>query len=216
MEPAKIRKKASEIITFLSGTIHAQSLKMLSSFKKFSQPEKKPLKKSPPKGDSRTGSSASPAFGAKLRPLPGQFLKVLDLQRVPEGKRKPMLFGLVGVVLLFIVIITVPVKRTPKKNASPASEAGFSSSTEKTDYVPAAEKPKVSAPPAFPAGISIPTEELFFPDEPDFVPEFLLEREPRVSWSLEDIRQYWRVPFDSGSWSSAIKTTVDALMENVQ
>ena len=116
-----------------------------------------------------------------------RIIKILDLERVPIGKRRPMLIGLGGIVLLFIVIIVL-LSWKPKKSASSVIADGF----------------------------SISSEELFTPDEPDFVPEFLLEREPRLSWSLEDIRQYWKVPYDSGNWKAEIKLTVDKLMESVQ
>jgi len=65
------------------------------------------------------------------------------------------------------------------------------------------------------AGHGIPVEELFIPDEPDFLPEFLLEREPRPSWSIEDIRPYWRRPADPASWQGVIRSAVDELMEGV-
>ena len=63
--------------------------------------------------------------------------------------------------------------------------------------------------------ISIPPEDFFFPSEPDFLPGFLPEREPRRFWSLEDIRQYWKVPENSDWWRGEIKSTVDKLMEGV-
>ena len=61
----------------------------------------------------------------------------------------------------------------------------------------------------------IPPEELFIPDEPDFVPDFLLEREPRHFWSIDDIRPYWRSPGNPEFWHNVIRTAVDELMENI-
>ena len=61
----------------------------------------------------------------------------------------------------------------------------------------------------------IPPEELFIPAEPDFVPDFLLEREPRHFWSVEDIRPYWRVPANPEFWQDLIRSAVDELMESV-
>ena len=69
--------------------------------------------------------------------------------------------------------------------------------------------------PAITAGFSIPSEELFFPSEPDFLPGFLPEREPRRFWSLEEIRQYWKTPGNPDWWREEIKSTVDNLMEGV-
>ena len=64
-------------------------------------------------------------------------------------------------------------------------------------------------------GVSIPSEDLFFPSEPDFVPDFLPEREPRRFWSLDEIRRYWKIPENSDWWRGEIKSTVDRLMEGV-
>ena len=70
------------------------------------------------------------------------------------------------------------------------------------------------------ASFAIPPEELFIPREPDFVPDFILEREPRNFWYIEDIRPYWRVPSNSeqvplGYWQGVLRSTVDELMERV-
>ena len=65
------------------------------------------------------------------------------------------------------------------------------------------------------SGLSIPAEEFFFPSEPDFLPGFLPEREPRRFWSLEDIRQYWKNPGNSDWWMEKIESTVDSIMEGV-
>ena len=62
---------------------------------------------------------------------------------------------------------------------------------------------------------AIPSEELFIPAEPDFVPDFLLEREPRHFWSIEDIRPYWRSPANPDFWQGVVRSAVDELMENV-
>ena len=63
---------------------------------------------------------------------------------------------------------------------------------------------------------AIAPEELFIPDEPNFVPDFLLEREPRHFWSVEDIRPYWRTPGAQEFWQGIIRSTVEELMENVR
>ena len=117
--------------------------------------------------------------------------------RFPEEKRRPMLFSLAGLAaLLLILVITVLV----------ASFRG----------------PKKSDPADISTGPQIPSEELFIPGEPDFAPEFMLEREKRRSWSLEDIRPYWRDPASGTSpgaassiWREEIKSAVDKLMEAV-
>ena len=67
----------------------------------------------------------------------------------------------------------------------------------------------------FSVSLSIPLDELFFPDEPDFLPEFLLEREPRLFWSIDDIRPYWRIPGNNEFWQGQVRSAVDSLMEGI-
>jgi len=110
--------------------------------------------------------------------------------RFPEDKRRAMLFSAGGLTaLLLILAVTIL-----------AGSLG---------------RPEKSVTPDISKGPEIPSGELFFPGEPDFVPEYLLEREPRRSWSLEDIRPYWKAPADSGVWRDEIKSGVDKLMEAV-
>ena len=111
------------------------------------------------------------------------------LDRIPEEKRRPFLIGLGGlggIVMIILVIIILKPGRGGPDSASPLAR-----------------------------GFVIPQEELFIPSEPDFVPEFLLEREPRGVWLLEDIRPYWKSPEISGFWREEIKSAVDKLMEGV-
>ncbi|MCL2243129.1 MAG: hypothetical protein FWC03_01515 [Treponema sp.] len=63
----------------------------------------------------------------------------------------------------------------------------------------------------------IPAQELFLPDEPDFVPGVLLERERRSSWTGQDASAFWRDPLMYGEeqWREKIETAVDRLLENV-
>ena len=105
------------------------------------------------------------------------------------GKKRLILFGLVGVVILvFGILITIIVVNTRPKNTD-----AFNVS----------------------AGLSIPAEEFFFPSEPDFLPGFLPEREPRRFWTLDDIRPYWKAPGNPDWWMGEIISTVDSLMEGV-
>ena len=64
--------------------------------------------------------------------------------------------------------------------------------------------------------ITIPPEELFLPDEPDFLPTVILEREPH-KWSAEDALPFWTNPLENnpGQWQDDIKSVVDGIMERV-
>jgi hypothetical protein len=63
----------------------------------------------------------------------------------------------------------------------------------------------------------IPAEELFIPEEPDFVPGVILEREKRMQWSVDDATPWWQDPLKDGEqeWRDQIEKTVDEIMESV-
>jgi hypothetical protein len=63
----------------------------------------------------------------------------------------------------------------------------------------------------------IPAEDLFLPDEPDFVPGVILEREKRTQWTPDDAMPWWQDPLKDGEqeWRDRIEKTVDEIMENV-
>jgi hypothetical protein len=65
--------------------------------------------------------------------------------------------------------------------------------------------------------LAIPPEELFLPGEPDFLPELLLERPPRDSWTLEDVRPFWTDPLEGGDgpWRDRVESVIDELLESV-
>ena len=63
----------------------------------------------------------------------------------------------------------------------------------------------------------IPPDDLFLPDEPDFVPGILLEREQRAAWTADDAAPLWQDPLRNGEepWRDRIERTVDEIMESV-
>ena len=63
----------------------------------------------------------------------------------------------------------------------------------------------------------IPAGELFIPNEPDFIPGVLLERDRRTSWTLEDAAEHWQDPlrFGEGQWRDNIETAIDAFLEHI-
>ena len=135
-------------------------------------------------------------FGSWLRKIGktvSDFLLSLEtryLHRFPEKQRRPMLFGIWGAAMLVLVLlISIPVTLSGRT--------------------------RQAAPVRVISGLIIPANELFIPSEPDFLPEFLFEREPRSYWLLEDLRPYWRVPEDTELWRDQIKSVVDRLMESV-
>jgi hypothetical protein len=65
--------------------------------------------------------------------------------------------------------------------------------------------------------LSIPQEDFFLPDEPDFLPEVLLEREPRSEWTPDDALPFWKDPLheDPEKWRGRIEMVIDELLEGV-
>ena len=127
-------------------------------------------------------------LAGKLNFMKSRFSRVFNLGHFPEGKRRPIFFAFCGLCVLFLILAISALALNsgkPKKNALPERMAG------------------------------IPYEELFFPSEPDFLPKFLLEREPRPFWTVEDTRPYWKAPGNPEFWKGEIKTAVDKLLEGV-
>ena len=109
--------------------------------------------------------------------------------RLTSEKKRLMFFALGGLAVFFIILLTVVIALNPRQpGSSPANRT---------------------------AADGIPAEELFIPDEPDFLPDFLLDREPRHFWSVDDIRPYWRSPGNPAFWQDLIRSAVDELMENI-
>ena len=63
----------------------------------------------------------------------------------------------------------------------------------------------------------IPPDDLFLPNEPDFVPGVLLEREQRAVWTADDAAPLWQDPLRNGEepWRDRIERTIDEIMESV-
>jgi hypothetical protein len=65
--------------------------------------------------------------------------------------------------------------------------------------------------------VELPAEELFLGDEPDFLPEVLLERERRDVWTADDARPYWTDPGNEGDkvYEDMMGDVVERIMERV-
>jgi len=152
--------------------------------------EENPLSQVLPMDDDPPGGSLSQK---KLGALSNYFRSVENkyLSRFPSEKRRLILFGIGGTAALFFVFVI----------AIPAVLSGRSGQ---------------AAPISPVSGFVIPAEELFIPSEPDFLPEFILEREPRSFWSLDDLRPHWRVLEGTELWREQVTSEVDRIMEGVR
>jgi hypothetical protein len=61
----------------------------------------------------------------------------------------------------------------------------------------------------------IPPEDLFLPEEPDFLPSVILERERRDAWTTDDAEPYWYNPLEHGEeeWRERVEEVIDDLLE---
>jgi len=120
------------------------------------------------------------------------FFRELAKKLTDEQKRRLILISTAGfcVLLTFTVIMSI-VNRTEKRIPSEP------------------ERTKIYFP--------IPAEELFLPEEPDFLPGVLLDRDRRTSWSGQDAQEYWQDPLRAGEeqWREKIEAEVDELLERV-
>ena len=116
--------------------------------------------------------------------------------KIPPEKRNLVLMSAAGAVVLVLLII--------------AGAHILSRSKTRIQNPPAARTETVQQ------GI-IPPEELFLPDEPDFLPDVILEREQRTEWTAEDAAPFWQNPLKDGEeqWRDHIENTIDEIMETV-
>jgi len=113
--------------------------------------------------------------------------------------KRPLLFAAVVVVLAALVLLCIMTVLIQFGIIAPRG-------SKKTEVQPS----------SFNTAHAIPPEALFIPDEPDFVPPFLVEREVRGSWSLDEIRPYWRAQTDNEFLRRIVRSAVDDLMTGVR
>jgi hypothetical protein len=65
--------------------------------------------------------------------------------------------------------------------------------------------------------IPIPPDDIFLPDEPDFVPGVILERDRRTKWTEQDALEYWQDPLKEGEeqWRDKVEIEIDKYLERV-
>jgi hypothetical protein len=65
--------------------------------------------------------------------------------------------------------------------------------------------------------LAISPEDLFLPEEPDVLPDFIPERPPRDTWTSADAQPYWTDPLEGKEqlWRNRLGAVIDDLMEGV-
>jgi len=116
-------------------------------------------------------------------------LKNFSFKNLALDKKPPVFFITCGIVVFLLILITIAVALSTGGQGVPSA--------------------------ALPIH-AISQDELFIPAEPDFIPGFIPEREPRQFWSIEDILPHWTAPGAPDFWQSVIQSAVDEIMENVR
>jgi len=131
-----------------------------------------------------------------LEELYGRLRPVIDrlVEKVPPEKRRLVLTASIGGFCAVFVLLL----------------AGTSLLTKGGD------KGREGAAPPVQQGV-IPPDDLFLPDEPDFIPGILLEREQRAQWTADDAAPLWQDPLRNGEepWRDRIERAIDEIMESV-
>jgi hypothetical protein len=131
---------------------------------------------------------------SELRVRAQPFIQKLAAKLPPE-KRRPALIASIGVCAVFVLVFAgISLLAGNRDGRAPAP----------------AERAPVRQ------GL-IPADDLFLPDEPDFVPGVLLEREQRAVWTADDAVPLWQDPLKNGEepWRNHIERTIDEIMESV-
>ena len=146
-------------------------------------------------------------MGDKITELRGWLKEKLDklLARLPKEKldklrvklptdRRIILTMAIGVPIILLLFITGISLLVKDKTAKPEPLPASSVITKR-----------------------IPAEDLFLPDEPDFVPGVMLEREKQTQWTADNAIPWWQDPLKDGEqeWRDQIEKTVDEIMESV-
>ena len=115
---------------------------------------------------------------------------------LPQGKRRLIVMGSIGICAVFLLIITGTLLLTGGGREE--------------------RKPEVRKQAAARQGLISP-DDVFLPEEPDFIPGVLLEREQRTMWAADDVESLWQDPLKGGEepWRNQIEKTIDEIMESV-
>jgi hypothetical protein len=107
-----------------------------------------------------------------------------------EEKKRVVLFCTAGVAVILVLSVLLSLK-SPKKENVQAQRTGVI--------------------------IAISPDEIFLPDEPDFIPGVLPEREQRSSWTEEDAALFWQDPLKYGEehWRENIEEAIEKFLERV-
>ncbi|MDR2194000.1 MAG: hypothetical protein LBP19_05990 [Treponema sp.] len=126
---------------------------------------------------------------------------VTTLNKVLEKYKKivTLAFGTLAAILCLLLVVLFSVNYNEKKIKMSKLSETARTSLQMIDHEP-----------------SISIEDIFLPDEPDYLPEVILEQEPHI-WSAEETRAYWTNPLENEriNWRDTITQVVNDIMDTV-
>jgi hypothetical protein len=122
------------------------------------------------------------------------FLPFIDFLRT----RKRLLLIIIGICASFVLILFISVQIISRN-----STMSRTPNTVQKELVTSFTTRIISA------------DDLFLPDEPDYLPQIILNRTPQI-WTADDAQTYWTDPLKSNTeyWRQGLKTAVDVLLES--
>ena len=113
------------------------------------------------------------------------------LEKIPGKKRRAVLFLIILSLILLLFIMILLLKTSDNRDQG---ETGAAVQWQ-----------------------LIPIDDFFLPQEPDFIPGVLLEREQRTNWTEDDARVYWQDPLQYGEeiWRGRVDTVIDQFLEHI-
>ncbi|MDR1446871.1 MAG: hypothetical protein LBI90_08255 [Treponema sp.] len=121
-------------------------------------------------------------------------LSLKTFEEMIHGKHRFVFLGLGAAALLLIVLLIVFAFASGKATVKQAESMAD----------------------VFPDAL-IQAQDLFLPEEPDFLPSLIPERERRETWMGEDAGEFWYDPLmqDESLWRERARQTVDRLLERI-
>ena len=137
-------------------------------------------------------------FSEKIKKLPSIFTGFSSVHSSSKINIKTII--IVAAAFFVIIILLLILLLRPRSKAGTQQEKSFN------DY---ANEPIQRQ--------TLPEEEFFLPYEPDFIPDVLLERDPKETWTEEDAQPFWTDPLEGNEavWRKRIESEIDSLLENI-
>ena len=139
-------------------------------------------------------------LGEKIKNLFSGFDGLSSVQENIKAHSKIVIIA--AGALLVIVVLLLVLAMVSHSASHPRSAADLGYSVDTSDILPRK---------------TLPADDFYLPYEPNFVPDVLLEREPKDGWTEEDARPFWTDPLKGNEefWRKRIESGINSLLERV-